>query len=176
MSIQSASLSFEISTGLLFTRHTSLASCLYYLYICSTRSWPSPGSCSCCWSYRALVTRHRSPGADTDTGFLYGIAVVRLAMASVLDIVAKDFLSRLPRLWCEILPHCARLVLVESALRYSPTFCMPFGALTFFLDLVSRHQLAVSVTSLLLIVSAIFPEGPTWQVEKVKLTPFQIKM
>jgi len=71
-------------------------------------------------------------------GFLFGIAVIRIARATTLDFVARDFIlaayamGARPRtiIFRELLPNVLDLLLVEGALRWS-WMLLSFSALSF---------------------------------------------
>jgi peptide/nickel transport system permease protein len=71
-------------------------------------------------------------------GFLFGIAVIRIARATTLDFVARDFIlaayamGARPRtiIFRELLPNVLDILLVEGALRWS-WMLLSFSALSF---------------------------------------------
>lgn len=71
-------------------------------------------------------------------GFLFGLAVIRIARATTLDFVARDFIlaayamGARPRtiIFRELLPNVLDLLLVEGALRWS-WMLLSFSALSF---------------------------------------------
>lgn len=71
-------------------------------------------------------------------GFLFGIAVIRIARATTLDFVARDFvlaayaMGARPRtiIFRELLPNVLDILLVEGALRWS-WMLLSFSALSF---------------------------------------------
>ncbi len=82
-------------------------------------------------------------GTDTGVlilalGFLYGVAVTRIARATTLDFVARDFvlaayaMGARPRtiIFRELLPNVLDILLVEGALRWS-WMLLSFSALSF---------------------------------------------
>ncbi|MEZ4713384.1 MAG: ABC transporter permease [Caldilineaceae bacterium] len=71
-------------------------------------------------------------------GFLFGIAVIRIARATTLDFVARDFIlaayamgaRRRTIIFRELLPNVLDILLVEGALRWS-WMLLSFSALSF---------------------------------------------
>ncbi|MEZ4620028.1 MAG: ABC transporter permease [Caldilineaceae bacterium] len=71
-------------------------------------------------------------------GFLYGIAVIRIARATTLDFVTRDFIlaayaigaQRRTIIFRELLPNVLDILLVEGALRWS-WMLISFSALSF---------------------------------------------
>jgi peptide/nickel transport system permease protein len=62
-------------------------------------------------------------------GFLFGIAVIRIARATTLDFVARDFVLAAYAMG-ELLPNVLDILLVEGALRWS-WMLLSFSALSF---------------------------------------------
>ncbi|MCB0096242.1 MAG: ABC transporter permease [Caldilineaceae bacterium] len=82
-------------------------------------------------------------GTDTGVlilalGFLFGVAVIRIARATTLDFVARDFVlaayamgaPRRTIIFRELLPNALDILLVEGALRWS-WMLLAFSALSF---------------------------------------------